>query len=52
MIMAEILLMVFAVLLIGVWIKALVEYDGSKPDFCEKCDPERYPFPCEKNMRK
>ena len=47
--MAGILLVVLHITLVVFWIKALVNYDGSKPDFCENCDPDLCPFPCEKN---
>ena len=50
--MGGVVLAVIGIAFVVIWIKAVVEYDGSQPDFCKDCDPERCPFPCEKNMRK
>ena len=48
--MAGLILLVILIVVFVAWIKAVADYDGSRPDFCEDCDPEHCPFPCEKNM--
>lgn len=43
--------LILGLVCLAVWLRALIDYDGSKPDTCEDCDPDHCPFPCEKNMR-